>query len=215
MATRERKLLLVEGQDDLYAVVELMAKHIEWGNSKPAWPVTINAVGSAPEILVPGYIAGQLKSREVEILGILIDANDSFASRWNAIREQCRMAFPGIPDDLPKGGLVLENADSKRVGMWIMPDNSSCGMMETFLRLLIPPDENNLWERARKSVADAVVAGAKCRDCHRDKSNIHTWLAWQDPPGERFGNAILQKILDANSPHVAEFVAWFKRLYQF
>jgi hypothetical protein len=191
-----------------------MAKHVSWGDKKPDWPVKLNAVGSVDEILEIGYISGLLKSREVEVLGVVIDANDSFASRWNTIRQRCAGSFSAIPEVLPKEGLVLENEDAKRVGVWIMPDNQSKGMIETFLQYLVPDSQQPVWKLAKESVETAVQAGAKCRDCHRDKSNIHTWLAWQDPPGQAFGNAVAMKILESQSDLAAPFVNWFRTLFK-
>ena len=214
MAPPERKWLLVEGQDDLYAVVQLMAQHIAWGNRRQNWPVTIKVSGSVSELLEPAYLSGQLKSREVEILGIMVDANESFDHRWAAIREQCRVSFPNIPNNLPPEGLILQNDQRKRLGVWIMPDNASRGMLETFLRFLVPNNQEPIWVLAQKAVADAVAAGARCRQVHLDKANIHTWLAWQDPPGEDFGNALVKAILNPHSPNAMSFVKWFRDLYE-
>jgi len=214
LAKPEKKHLFVEGNDDLYAVAQLMGHHVQWGDKKPEWPVVIKAIGSVAEILEEEFISTTLTSSTVEILGIMIDADGEFHSRWNAIRRECIASFPLIPADLPQDGLVLENADKKRVGIWIMPDNTSKGMIETFLAYLVPNDQAGMWDRAKNIVKEVRAAGAPCRECHQDKANIHTWLAWQDPPGEVFGNAIVQKILDAKSPHAAQYVAWFKRLYQ-
>jgi hypothetical protein len=214
VAAPERKHLLVEGADDRYAIAQLMGSHVQWGNKKAEWPVTIDVAGSADEMLAPGYISTQLKSREVEILGILIDADEVLAARWAAIRSRCQGQFPEIPDELPQEGLVLQNASGKRLGIWIMPDNISRGMLESFLRFLVPVAEAVIWQRAQNAVQEAINAGAKCRECHRDKANIHTWLAWQDPPGQAFGNAIVMSILDPQSPYAAPFVDWFKRLYE-
>jgi hypothetical protein len=94
-----------------------------------------------------------------------------------------------------------------------MPDNRSAGMMETFLRHLIKPEDEPLWIHAQAAFAQAKAIGAHCRDVHADKAHIHTWLAWQDPPGQAFGIALVKNILDARSATAMPFVDWFRRLY--
>jgi hypothetical protein len=63
-------------------------------------------------------------------------------------------------------------------------------------------------------VAGAVADGAKCRPHHVDKSNIYTWMAWQDPPGQSFGTALVSKVLDSRAPQALPFVKWFRDLYE-
>jgi hypothetical protein len=206
--------LLVEGKDDQYAIATLMGKYVDWGNSKEKWPVLIKPAGSADELLAETFISLELKASEVKILGIVIDADDDFETRWATIRRECCAAFPDIPEKIDSAGLVMENADQKRLGVWIMPDNSSRGMLETFLAHLVPSDPDGMWKRAQDTVSQVMKDGAPCKACHQDKSTIHTWLAWRDPPGRVFGEAILMNILDAKSTRCEGFVAWFRNLYQ-
>src|ERR1700688_2190257 len=214
MAPREHKRLLVEGYDDLYAVAELMGHHIDWPEKKTAAPIVIEARGGIKNILDQDTIPLRLKSPEVEILGVLIDANDNIGGRWSSVRGICLPFFPAIPVKLPEIGLNLNNDSGKRLGVWIMPDNKSKGMLETFLRYLVPVAATPIWEYAQKTVDNAVKTGAPCKTKHLDKAHIHTWLAWQDPPGERFGTAILQKVLDAKAGGATTFVKWFRNLYE-
>jgi len=48
------KLLIVEGDDDKFAVVELMKAHIGWSKEKENAPVPIKAAGGADKILDAG-----------------------------------------------------------------------------------------------------------------------------------------------------------------
>ena len=87
--------------------------------------------------------------------------------------------------------------------------------METFLSFLVPnePEATALWQHAEAAFAEAKRRNCPCRSTHDAKAKIHTWLAWQDPPGERLGLAVARKTLDPDAPYAAPFVAWFKRLY--
>jgi hypothetical protein len=108
--------------------------------------------------------------------------------------------------------LVAEHED-KRFGVWIMPDNSSAGSLETFLRHLVPDESEPIWQHALGSVTEAKRLGAQCRDVHDAKANLYTWLAWHNPPGQSPGIALTKKALDPHSPSAASFVQWFRRLY--
>ncbi len=97
--------------------------------------------------------------------------------------------------------------------MWIMPDNRLSGMLETFLAYLVPTASQSLWTYATEAVAEAKTLGAPYRDVHIDKAKIYTWLAWQAPPGRQLHNAIMERILDPQSPYASGCVDWFRVLY--
>jgi len=147
-------------------------------------------------------------------LGILLDADTNAQARYQSVRHLCVGTFPRLPQEIPPEGLVTENEDEKRLGLWIMPDNASGGTLETFLRFLVPENSAALWEHATASVTIARTLNAACRESHIGKANLYTWLAWQDPPGQSGGRALTQNILDPHSPNSAAFVKWFRDLYQ-
>lgn len=174
----------------------------------------MNWGGSADEILATGFITGKIKESGVDILGIVLDADEAFAGRWQRIRGMCVGLFPQIPKEMPRNGLVVENADGMRFGVWFMPDNESRGMLETFLKFLVPNNSAPVMKYADEAMGEAHKRGAPYRECHIDKALIHTWLAWQDPPGQPLGRALTACILDPHCEHATSFVAWFKNLYQ-
>jgi hypothetical protein len=94
-----------------------------------------------------------------------------------------------------------------------MPDNRLRGMLETFLAYLVPDTSQPLWQQAVKAFEEAQRLGAPCKVAHTDKAKIHTWLAWQDPPGRQLHNAVMERILDPTSPYARGFVNWFRLLY--
>ena len=206
--------LLSEGKDDVYAIAGLMANHVHWGSSEDEWPVKLEAAGSDTELLNAAYISSSFKRSGLEALGVLLDANDNFESRWASIRNVCAGFLPEVPDQLPEDGLVVHGDQGKRFGVWIMPDNRSSGMLETFLNCLVPADGQELCDHARNSADKARELGAPFKSAHEDKALIHTWLAWQDPPGRPFGEALKAKCLDPHSPTAAPFVEWFIKLFE-
>jgi hypothetical protein len=115
---------------------------------------------------------------------------------------------------MPTSGLIAQNAEGKRFGLWIMPDNSSNGDLELFLRYLVPVDSEPVWKFAVECVANAKAIGAPYTDFHVRKANLYTWLAWQEPPGRSPGTAITQKILDPQADAATDFIKWFRDLYE-
>ena len=207
-------LLIVEGQDDKHSVIGLMQHHINWPDSRDKWPVYLEVGNSASEILKSAYLTTQMKGANVRAMGIMLDADDAPTGRYQSIRGTFVKMFPSLPLTMPSAGLVVNNdEEGKRLGVWLMPDNSSEGCLETFLRYLVPNNADFVWRHAVDSVAEALALGSRCREAHLDKANLYTWLAWQDPPGQQPGIALTQKILDPASPYANSFVSWFKELY--
>jgi hypothetical protein len=210
----QRNWLIVEGFDDRHSVIGLMKRHIEWPEDRDKCPVWIELGNSVDEILDADAMSAWLKAPNIDSLGIMLDANANPAGRYQRLCDLCKGTFPQIPDDLPHEGLSVENADGKRLGFWIMPDNRSPGYLETFLKQLVQPEQQAVWEQAQKAVQAAKDHGAPCHETHDDKAILYTWLAWQNPPGQSPGRALTRKILDPTSPLATPFVAWFRRLFQ-
>lgn len=66
-----------------------------------------------------------------------------------------------------------------RVGVWLMPDNQSRGMLEDFAGQLVPP-EDELWDKAKLNVDEIV--NPRFPEEHTAKAYIYTWLGWQKEP---------------------------------
>jgi hypothetical protein len=213
MAKQHTKFLLTEGKDDAYAVAGLMSHFVDWGESEEDWRVRIEIAGSITELLKASYISAWLKRSGLQALGILLDANECFAARWASVRSICSGAFPDIPDMPGSEGLILDGSGGIRLGIWMMPDNRSCGMIETFLAYLVPESGEALWGHANEATKQAEGLGAPFKASHEAKACIHSWLAWQDPPGRPFGQALKSKCLDPKSPAAAPFVEWFMKLF--
>lgn len=216
MAGVPPRQFLVEGTGDLFAIVALMKKNgVAWPDGKDDPPVSIKHTGGVDAIMRAPFLGGELKQPGLKVLGIMIDADDEPETRWQWFRNLlAARQFRDLPDAMPRDGLIVEDTDGLRLGLWLMPDCSSAGMLETFLALLVPGIDSGLWNHAGAAFEQALSVGAPCLDAHHDKARIHTWLAWQDPPGTSFGLALTKKILDPNALGAAAFVTWFKQLYR-
>jgi hypothetical protein len=159
-------------------------------------------------------ISIQFKTRRetLKILGIILDADEFPANRWQSIRNCLIEIYPDIPQQLPSTGLIYPG--EIKLGIWMMPDNQQRGMLETFLQLLLPEGGEALWGFSQQSCQQAREQGACFKDCHSDKAKIHTWLAWQNPPGRQIHQAITERILSPASPQAAVFMQWFRELFE-
>ena len=208
------KKLLVEGDEDKRVIPYLMeANGIPWGETADTRVVEIDPCGGFENMIKQGLIETELKASGLKALGIIADANENARQRWSSLRNRCLGSFPELPDDVPATGLIHENESGLKLGVWLMPDNRSHGMMETFLTYLVPDNNNPVLRYAESARDEARTLGAPYKDVQADKAKIYTWLAWQDPPGRPLHNAVMERLLDPRSVHAAAFVGWFRSLF--
>jgi len=209
------KLLLVEGSDDWHVIKNLWKARTEsevpFEKSRSQEP---DLDGSGKQRVLQDLPA-QLKSETLHCLGIVLDADEQIGATWDAVAKRLREAGYDAPHKPAQDGLVLEHPDgySPRVGVWLMPDNHVPGMLEDFVRMLIPADDDLAPEV--DGVLDRIETKGIRRYVprHRRKAFIHTWLAWQEDPGKPMGLAITIKYLNSDSPQADPFVAWLHRLF--
>lgn len=208
------KTLLVEGSEDKRVVPELIeANGVQWGETAEEAVVYIKEFEGVSNLLKPGVIESELKASGVETVGIMIDANGDANGRFNQIRARSKILFPDIEEDLPPNGLIHTNGEGLKLGVWLMPDNRSHGMLETFLMYLAPMNDE-LVRHAEMACQTAQNLGAPYKAVQSEKAKIHTWLAWQDEPGAQLHQAVKQRILNSSSPLATPFVKWFRNLFE-
>src|ERR1051326_5480422 len=98
-------------------------------------------------------ISEYLKGTEAERLGIVVDADTSIDRRWQSIRDiLISHGCAAVPTTRGRSGIVVQHETKHAVGVWIMPDNLRNGMLEDFVKSLIPRGDR-LWPRARRTVS--------------------------------------------------------------
>ena len=213
MARQHEKVLLVEGAEDLRVIPELIeANGILWGDKPKDRIIQIKSMDGV-ENLDKDLINIELKASALKIFGIIVDADDEPANRWQSIRNCLLDRFSDLPAELPKTGLIHGTGEIK-LGIWMMPDNRERGMLETFLEFLLPDNSEALWALAGQTCQQAAANGATFKEAHTDKAKIHTWLAWQNPPGRQMHDAVKQHILAPTSPQAKVFIDWFQKLFE-
>jgi hypothetical protein len=214
MPPTNKNILLVEGKGEQYSIPELMDYHTVWGDKPKEWVVQIKEMNGVQTILKRGVISAESKTPGLKALGVIVDADDKFTARWERLRQLFREVAETVPDDLPPRGLVHVSPKGLRLGVWIMPDNSSRGMMETFLAQLLSPDCAPIWTLAQASCEKARDCERSHNPVHKDKAEIHTYLAWIEPPGMTLPEAIITKAIDAKLPLAKEFASWMMELFE-
>ena len=213
MAEVHQNVLLVEGKEDVRVIPELIeANGVNWGTRKNP-VVYIRDYDGYDQLVEADVISTELQASGLSALGIMLDADDNPSGRWQSIRNACLQSIPDIPKALPETGLIQIAPNNVKFGIWLMPDNKMCGMLETFLTYTIPDDSESIWKFAQEVAVEAKSRGAAFIDAHYDKANIYTWLAWQNPPGRQLHQAIMQRMLNPSHPNAQKFVTWFKTLY--
>lgn len=207
MATK--KVLWVEGKDD-----EHVMKHLSSNRGVPHFD-EIKSLEGCTNLLESLHV--RLKAGGDGIIaGIVIDADIDIAARWRSLRDQLlKTGYQAVPDNPSPGGTIIdppEDAFLPRVGVWIMPDNQTRGILEDFLKFLVPVG-SRLFDHVTSSI-DTIPEGERRFNQLADpKAIIHTWLAWQEDPGKPLGTAITMRYLDANVAQVDVLVSWMNRLF--
>lgn len=203
-----RRILLVEGTDDKHVIMHIC------GN-RGVQKLDEIAPQESVERLLDNFPV-RLKESDLEVLGIVLDADTDLHGRWESLRHRLTQAgYTGVPELPAPNGTILPappNTLLPRFGVWIMPDNQSKGILEDFLHFLVPTG-SLLFEHVKSSVASIPEGERRFSQVAEPKALIHTWLAWQQEPGKPLGTAITAKFLDANVGQVDILVGWLKALF--
>ena len=204
-----RKILLVEGPDE-----EHVLKHICGHYGIPHLD-EVKPLGGVSKLLES--IPVQLKaSEEGDIVGVVLDADTDMSSRWDSVRDRLRMVgYGNVPVHPNSEGTILDPPDEMllpRFGIWVMPDNKAAGILEDFLRFLVP-QPNKLFDRVNKTVADIPDDERRFGRSDRPKAIIHTWLAWQEDPGKPYGTAVTAGFLDPTVLEANVLASWLRNLF--
>jgi len=216
------RVLLVEGRDDQHVMWNLLEVRdlpetfrVERPELKRDFEENHHETNGGDTILLDS-IPWWLLQTDLECLAIVVDANDKGPeARWQSIRMRLlNQGYHEIPEKHSDNGTVFElslrprTPRSVRLGVWVMPDNRSKGMLEDFVTQLIREDDAilPLVDRFLKSIPNDQ---RRFKKQHQPKARVHSWLAVSERPGRPMGQAIkADEQLDANSPAVQPFLDW-------
>ena len=213
MAGTPRNLLIVEGMGDIHFLNHILrsrgfGKSPQAGFGKfivarPDFPeaAAVRIVGADGFEGIPEALKREFRADDLDGLAIVADMDLLEDNRWESLRGT--LASYGcdlLTKVLPKDGLVAREEQNPALGVWMMPDNESAGMLESFACRLVA-GEDSAWVHARETVATLPEGAARfSRERDLEKALIHTWLAWQEEPG-----------CQPDHDDVGRFCSWIER----
>jgi hypothetical protein len=218
------KLLLVEGNNDVFVCLSLLKHHklvteaVLEEIDRKVTPLTYN--GNKFGIKNKDGVTNILNTLDVEVdatglvtLGIIVDADDKLSKRWKELTTALTLAgYTQVPANPDPTGTIIQESGKPTIGIWIMPDNHRTGILEDFASDLIPlKDTDPLWSLSKDCLAEAAKISPKIAGSI--KAHIYTWLAWQKDPGTPLGWAITKHYLDANAVPAQHLIDWMRRLF--
>ena len=154
-----------------------------------------------------------IKESDMKSIGIIVDANSSLESRWQSIRN--KLIRSDLEIELPETPChhgTIQEFGNQIIGIWVMPDNQRCGVLEDFVAELI--SEDDIWELACDFVEkakDIEKAKDKGIQISESKSRIYAWLAIVVPE-MRMGTAFKANKLKLDTTNYKNFENWIKNL---
>ena len=199
------RLLLVEGPTDKQ-VVRNLRKRFRGEQSIPTFE--IRETGGIDNLLSVIEAESDVPGRRA--LGILVDANDASADRWNAVTERLRRARPDMePGNPVREGTIIGGRPD--VGIWLWPDNHSHGEIEDFVAGMIP-NGDPVWPLSRRYIDGIPKHCRKFAEKKTTRAQVHAWLATRETPGF-MGSVVGGDDLEVDGALVTRFVDWLRKLF--
>lgn len=201
--------LFVEGNDDFHVISSLCEKF--------KIQESFETINCKCDNQLLEKLSTDLKSNNLTTIGVVLDADTDLGKRWNEVRNILIKSgkYNNIPENCDKAGTIIEpiEEDDIKIGVWLMPDNNSNGMLEDFISFLIPKDDKLLpkVEQVLSEIEEEKLNQYK--EIHKSKARIHTWLAWQKVPGTPMGRAITKKYLSTDPVICEDFIKWMNKLF--
>ena len=152
----------------------------------------------------------------VEKLAVVVDADyAAFDGRGReTVHAEYRdllseLGYRRTPQRAGSGAVFVHEDGLPSVGLWIMPDNRSDGMLEDSLSQTVARDSHSLFEHARdavKSLPNPLFDPAR----HGSKAVVATWLSWQRMPGKHIVSAVGERLLDLKSDLMRQIRSWLE-----
>lgn len=200
------RVLLVEGQDDKHVVRHVCQR------SDAIADFFIKEKCGIEQLLAS--IDTEIQTSGLQAMGILVDANEDVAARWDAVKGRLAPANVDLPDSPVPSGTIVDGHPHDgipRVGVWLMPDNTVPGELENFVAKMIPAGDA-VWPLSRSYIDGIPNAERKFSEKKKARAQVHAWLAAREDP-RRMGEAIRTRDLEVDGALCQAFVDWLKRLF--
>ena len=157
---------------------------------------------------------------DIEKLGVIVDADhteqtsNGFSERRAQIieiLEENGFSITEQPTQAGEGELFSHPSNAE-VGLWIMPDHFSDGMIEDLFISAIEESGHELLQHTKTTInnlGDLKLFG----EHHNNKAKLATWLAWQKEPGISASYAHHKRLFNQQHPGFIALQNWLKRVF--
>jgi len=199
------RLLWVEGKDDIHVIYSLVHHFAVPESFKVEEKKGLT-------VLLEAFEVALLNPAAIAVLGVVVDADTNPVGRWQSLSNiLATVGYTNLPATPAPFGTIITEANLAKVGIWLMPDNTSEGMLENFVAsLVVDPETDPLWLLSEKCLQEALSISP---DIPPTKGRLHTYLAWQNDPGTPLGQAITKKYFDPTKPEAQGFINWLNQLF--
>jgi hypothetical protein len=178
-------ILVVEGESDQKFFEQLCKTLGLHAAVKVAPPRALQAGAYNTKQGVFNYLPtllDQLKDGQLTRLGVAVDAdsppNGGFPAT-QALATKTLARFDYTLSTSQSAGLVYEHHDGLAdVGVWVMPDNQTPGILEDWAQQCLVPQERTLFDHARSAVQSKRSAKSSCGE-GRDGVSAHESTPFQ------------------------------------
>ena len=203
-------LLVVEGTSDQHTVFHLCR------TARPGLETIFESLDARGFQGVLGTVPIYVNQEGMIAIGFVVDADDTPDEHWGQVINEIAIAndeiqLPQNPD--PDGTIIPEDPaiGSPRIGIWVMPDNTSTGELEDFVRHMIPGDDT-VWTRAQDYINNIPADARRFDNDAITKNQVHAWLAARRHPG-LIGLAVRDGDLNPDGRLPQTFLRWLSRLF--
>lgn len=217
------EVILVEGVGDVDFVTSFLAK-IGKPGVEPFPPKPLGGAGNGISnvmktipLLFNKILAGDVTKAAIVIDADYTGVNGGFVARRAEVVQQLTALGYVVPvapvAGLPPGELFTHPDGHTPIGLFVMPNHSSDGMLEDLLKqMVVDPPHNALLQHAI-NVVSALPTKLFNVNIHTAKAEIGTFLAWQKRPPAYTGVCVDQDIFRAMSPAANDFLQWLNRVF--
>lgn len=203
------KAILVEGKDDESVIYHLLTE-------QQRETVDIEVKDNDDQLLKS--IFSELNVSKRDTLGVVMDGNNNYSGRWQAISHRFNEAGIKIGNTPDPGGFISdetatfmeENFKPIRIGIWIMPNNQSNGELEDFIATMIPANDP-VWPHSKNYIDGIPLEDRHFTNKKSTRAKVHAWLATREDP-ILMGAAINAKYLKTDGQLCLDFKEWLKKL---
>lgn len=207
--------LIVEGQTDTLFFEALIQKERLSVKIEPHHGIT-----KIPDLLT-AYL-DDLRDGAIQRLGIVADADHTtpkgqggFNKRWQLLTKPLKeMGYEiSMPPSQKYAGSIFTHTEGlPLVGLWLMPDHQSDGMLEDLIKQTVYGDPQLTLLHTATTCLDQLPI-TLFQPHHHAKAAVYSWLAWQTRPGQALVSTINADLINLHSQELQAFIKWLHDVF--